>query len=82
LSGFGRAIDSNTQFMASWQMLKPTGQLALTLGIASQQILGAAQTYHLSKRTAVYLWGSCGNNFQLSSGAKASVIGSGIQTLF
>lgn len=82
LLGFSWAIDSNTQFMASWQMLKPTGQLALTTGIASQQILGAALTYNLSKRTAVYLWGSYGNNFQLSSGAKASVIGSGIQTLF
>jgi predicted porin len=49
---------------------------------ASQQIVGAAMTYNLSKRTTAYVWASYGDNFEMVSGAKTSVIGSGIQTLF
>lgn len=82
LLGFSWAIDSRTQFMASWQMLKPSGQLAQVPDIGTMQVLGAAITYNLSPRTSVYLWASYGNNFELVSGAKASVIGTGIQTLF
>jgi predicted porin len=82
LLGLSWAIDSKTQLMTSLQMLKPTGQLALTPGVASQKIVSAAVTHSLSPRTTVYIWASYGNNFQLSTGATASVIGSGIQTMF
>ena len=82
LLGLSWAVDSRTQFMTSWQMLKPTGQLANTPGIGTMQILGAALTYNLSPRTSVYAWASYGDNFEMVSGAKASVIGTGIQTVF
>ena len=82
LLGLSWAIDKRTQFMASWQMLKPTGSLAVTPGVGTQQIFGAALTYNLSPRTTAYIWASYANNFEMASGAKASVIGTGLQTLF
>lgn len=82
LIGLSWAINDRTQFMTSWQMMKPKGQLTNTPGVASQQIVGAALTYNLSPRTTAYVWGSYGNNFQMVSGAKTSVIGTGFQTLF
>ncbi|UOD50267.1 porin [Orrella daihaiensis] len=82
LLGFSWAIDDRTQLMASWQMLQPTGQLASMPGVSTQQILGAALTYNLSPRTTAYVWASYGQNFEMASGAQASVIGTGIQTLF
>ncbi len=82
LLGMSWTIDDDTQFMASWQMLKPTGQLASTPGFAAQQVVGAALVYSLSKRTAVYAWASYSNNLEMASGAKATVIGTGIQTAF
>jgi predicted porin len=80
--GFNWSVDDRTQLMFSWQMLQPTGQLQQMPGIGTQQIVGAALSHNLSPRTSVYIWGSYGNNFQLSAGAKASVIGTGIQTVF
>lgn len=82
LLGFSWAVDDRTQLMASWQMLKPTGQLANTPGVSTQQIVGAALTYNLSPRTTAYVWASYGENFEMAPGAKASVIGTGLQTLF
>lgn len=82
LVGLSWAINDRTQFMTSWQMMKPKGALADISGTASQQIIGAALTYNLSPRTTAYVWGSYGNNFQMVSGAKSSVIGTGFQTLF
>ena len=82
LFGLSWAINDRTQFMTSWQMMKPKGRLAGVAQAASQQIVGAAMTYNLSKRTTAYVWASYGNNFEMVSGAKTSVIGSGIQTLF
>lgn len=82
LLGFSWQIDDRTQLMASWQMLKPDGELAAVAQAASQQIVGAALTYNLSPRTTVYIWGSYGKGFQMVDGAKTSVIGTGFQTLF
>ncbi len=80
--GASWAIDDRTQLMASWQMLKPTDELAKLPQAASQQIVGAALTYNLSPRTTAYVWASYGDNFQMFKGAKTSVIGTGLQTLF
>jgi predicted porin len=82
LLGFAWNIDDRTEFMASWQMLKPTGPLAQLNDSGTQQIVGAALTYSLSSRTTVYVWGSYGNNFQMLKNAKTSVISTGIQTMF
>lgn len=82
LLGLSWSINHRTQFMTSWQMMKPRGSLASIPGTASQQIVGAAMTYNLSPRTTAYVWSSYGNNFQMVSGAKTAVIGTGFQTLF
>jgi len=82
LFGLSWAINDRTQLMTSWQMMKPKGRLAGVAQAASQQIVGAAMTYNLSKRTTAYVWASYGDNFEMVSGAKTSVIGTGIQTLF
>ena len=82
LLGLSWAIDDRTQLMTSWQMMKPKGKLTGIAGTASQHIIGAALTYNLSPRTTAYIWGSYGNNFQMVSGAKTSVVGTGLQTLF
>jgi general bacterial porin, GBP family len=82
LLGFSWAVNDRTQLMASWQMLKPDGDLAQISYTGTQQILGAAVTYNFSARTTAYIWASYGDNFQMLQGAKTSVIGTGIQTLF
>jgi len=82
LLGFSWTVDSRTQLMASWQMLQPRGKLSEQAATGSQQILGAAMTYKLSPRTTAYAWASYGDDFQMVSGAKTTVIGTGFQTLF
>jgi len=82
LLGLSWAIDPRTQLMASWQMLQPRGKLKEQAATGSQQILGTAITYKLSPRTTAYAWASYGDNFQMVSGAKTTVIGTGFQTLF
>ena len=68
--------------MISWQMQQPQGALGDNPYFATQNIIGAAYTYHLSKRTNFYFWGSYGDNFQMMKTARSSVVGAGIRHLF
>lgn len=70
------------ELMVSWQMQQPKGRLADDSTFATQSIIGAAYTHGLSKRLNVYFWASYGNNFQMISSAKSSVIGTGLRYLF
>ena len=71
-----------TQVMSSWQMMKPDSQLPGIQSSGSQQIVSAAMLHNLSPRTSVYVYASYGTNFQMFQGAKSTVVGSGIQTVF
>ena len=68
--------------MSSWQMMKPDSQLPGIQSSGSQQIVSAAMLHNLSPRTSVYVYASYGTNFQMFQGAKSTVVGSGIQTVF
>lgn len=75
-------ITPNTQLMSSWQMMKPDNYLPGITNSGSQQILSTAMLHNLSPRTSVYVYASYGINFQMFQGAKSTVVGSGIQTVF
>lgn len=70
------------ELMFSWQMQQPKGRLASDSTFATQSIFGVAYTYGLSKRLNLYFWASYGNNFQMISTAKSSVVGTGVRYLF
>jgi len=75
-------VTPRTQVMSSWQMMKPDNQLPGIQSSGSQQIVSAAMLHNLSPRTSVYVYASYGTNFQMFQGAKSTVVGSGIQTVF
>ena len=70
------------ELMVSWQMQQPLGRLADDATFATQSIFGVAYTLGLSNRLNLYFWASYGNNFQMISTAKSSVIGTGVRYLF
>ncbi len=74
--------DAKTQIMSSWQMMKPDNHLPGITNSGPQQIVSAAMLHNLTQRTSVYLYASYGTNFQMFQGAKSTVIGSGVQTVF
>lgn len=74
--------DAKTQFMSSWQMMKPDNHLPGIIHSGPQQIVSTAMLHNLTQRTSVYLYASYGTNFQMFQGAKSTVIGSGVQTVF
>lgn len=74
--------DGGNELMVSWQTKKPQGRLASDSMFATQSTVGVAYTHGLSKRTNLYFWASYGNNFQMISTAKSSVVGTGLRYLF
>ena len=70
------------ELMVSWQLQQPQGRLVGNPTFATQSIVGVAYTHVLSNRLNLYFWGSYGNNFQMVSTAKSSVIGAGMRYVF
>lgn len=67
--------------MLAWQMADPSNA-KLTGGDKAMQILGAAYTYNLSKRTDLWIYGSYGKNYGFIDDVKSTAVGLGIDHLF
>ena len=67
--------------LASWQMMKPVGEL-MALGFNNQQIASLGYTYQFTLRTNLYTYASYGQNFGMADAAQSMMIGIGIRHQF